>query len=357
MKRFDTRQDQLPILGVIQQFKLVIARQEIISLLSERQKRLTCFLYRPQLQPQIRVKANLYAGFLLGGWMRRLTALLVFAYFFFSFGPVMNTFVFHLRDYFLPDYPVALFVILPLLVGMYGCYHGLEVIGRMALIGVFSLITLNILLMLGSFREFDINNLRPIMESGLVKVAWASRHNNTDWSLAVMMAAVLLPMVKNPAKWKRAGSIGIAIAGLMVVMWPMLESGVLSAPVTAEFIVSCMQMARSAHIGHFVHRYEMIMIIFFSVSAMLQIMVCLLCASVAASKAAGLKDHRSMIIPAALLLGGFGYWTSADHLRAMQFMGYAWPLIAHALAVGLPLMLGVLGLLMKRKLQGGRSSA
>lgn len=291
-----------------------------------------------------------FAQLLLGRWGGKLVALIIFIFFLFSFGPIMVTFVYHLKDYFLPEAPTYLFVLVALVVGTFGSFHGLEVMGRMALVGVFSIVCLNILLILGSLNDFDINNLRPIMGAGLPQTLWASRHYNTDWMLATMMAGIILPMVKGVKQWGRAGFAGMILTSVVVTMWPILEAAVLSAPVTAEYIVSCMRMARSAHIGLFLHRYEMIMIAFFATSALIQIMMSLFCSAHALASLLGLKDYRQALIPSGLLLGGFGYWLVLDHLRAISFTEKAWPLIALPIAFALPFLLWMLSKIFRRKL-------
>ncbi|PZD97458.1 spore gernimation protein [Paenibacillus sambharensis] len=286
----------------------------------------------------------------LGGWFGKLVAVLIFAFFLFSFGPIMVTFVYHLKDYFLPEAPTILFVLVGCIVGVYGCYLGLEVMGRMAYVGLASIMLLNTLLLIGSMHEFDIQNLRPVLESSASSILWASRQHNTDWAMATLMTAIILPYVRSPAKRGRAGVIGMVYGGLFILMWPLLETGVLSASVTSEYIVACMQMARSAHIGQFLHRYEMIMIALFATSALIQIMMSLYCASFCLMRITGRSDYRPMIIPVSLLLGGFGYWLVDDHLRAMSFTDNYWPLICMPIAFGLPVLLWLVSLIKRRRI-------
>ncbi|TYP79555.1 GerAB/ArcD/ProY family transporter [Paenibacillus methanolicus] len=284
-----------------------------------------------------------------GKWAGKLIAAVLLLFFTGAFATVLVTFTYHLMDYFLPEAPVILFVVAALAVGLYGAYHGVEVMGRMAFVGVFSILILNILVMMGSIAEFDVKNLLPVMDSGLARTVWASRHFDTDWSLATMMIAILLPHVKKPQRWGRASAVSILFAGLTVAIWPILETGVLSAEATREYIVACMQLARSAHIGLFLHRYEMIMVAFFATSSLIQIMMSLFCASVCASKIVGVNDYRLLLLPTALLLGGTGYWIVADHLRAMIFTADYWPLFAVPVAIGIPLLIGGISMLRRNK--------
>lgn len=288
---------------------------------------------------------------LLGKWFGKFVALLILIFFLAAYGPIMSTFVFHLRDYFLPEAPILLFVIAAFFIASYTVYFGVEVIARMALIGIFSVIALNILLMLGSLSDFDIRELRPTFQVGFLKTVWASRHHDTDWAMATIMAGIILPLVKDKESWGKAGFAGIGYGMVFIIMWPILEAGVLSPESAAQYIVSCMQMARSAHIGYFIHRYEMIMVAFFALSVLTQIMMSFLCASIAVQKILGLKDYRRVILPTGLMLSAFGYWVNFDKNRSIEFLEDEWVWVSVSLAIGLPALIYALGFLFKKKLK------
>ncbi|WP_019155036.1 GerAB/ArcD/ProY family transporter [Robertmurraya massiliosenegalensis] len=288
---------------------------------------------------------------LVGKWFSKLVAALVLIFFLFAFGGILATFVYHIKDFFLPESPLLVIVLAALFIGVYGIFFGLEVISRMALLGVFSVLCLNILIILGSVQDFDVRELLPTFQSGFFNTLWASRHYDADWALATMMATMLLPYVKNDKTWTRSGMAGIIYGGLFVLIWPILEAGVLTAEVAAQYFVSCMQMARSAQIGVFFHRYEMIMIAFFALSSITQIMITLLCSSIALQRLLGLKDYRPVIIPTALMLGGFGYWFVFDHARAIELLETYWIWVALGITISLPILILLLRKIFKKKVK------
>lgn len=287
----------------------------------------------------------------IGRWFGKLLGLLFFLFFMSGFGGIMATFVYHLKDYFLPDAQTWIFVLIAIIVGGYAIYFGLEVISRMALIGVFSILSLNILLLFGALERFDIRELLPVFESGVGNTIWASRHILADWSLVIMMVAIILPSVKKKQVWRRSTLTGVLYGAGFILMWPIVEVGALSAEVTAQYIVSCMQMARSAQIGLYIHRYEMVMVSFFALSIITQIMMSLYCASVSLQRVIGLKDYRHLIIPVCLIFGGFSYWLVHDHARAMQFIENQWVGIALSISICIPLFMWLIGFALKGKLK------
>lgn len=275
---------------------------------------------------------------LLGKWVGKLMHLLLFLFFAGAFGAVTITFVYHLMDYFLPDVPILVFVLAIMLVTMYAIFHGLEVTARMAVVGVFSVLVLNILLLIGSLRDFDVTQLLPVFESGVVHTLWVSRHHDADWALPIAMAGMILPYVSKPKEWRPSALTGVFFGAMTVMLWPILEAGVLSPQETGHYIVACMQMARSAEIGNFVHRYEMIMVAFFGISLLVQLMMCLFCASLAAAKVVGAKDYRPTVVPVAIMLGSAGYYLVLDHNRAMEWLTDWWPWLAVPIGYGLPVV-------------------
>jgi spore germination protein KB len=288
---------------------------------------------------------------MLGKWAGKITAVILFIFFTGAYFSVMITYVYHLMDYFLPEMPVYLFLLVAFLIGGYGIFAGIEVIGRLALIGVFFITALNLLLLTGSLQDFDIRGLLPVLESGIWPTIWASRQNDTDWAIAVLMASMIVPHVKDAKTWPKSAVGGMIIGSLLIVQWPILEAAVMSSEVTKQYIVSCMEMARSAHIGLFIQRYEMFMIVFFSFSLLVQISMCLFCACRAAANIFSLKSYRPMIIPVGLILNGLAYWVILDHIRAMRYLEGPWVAISVPTAIGVPVLLWGLGFVFKKKLQ------
>lgn len=291
------------------------------------------------------------ATLLLGKWFGFLISLLQFVFFVGAFSATMITLVYHLMDYFLPQLPIYIFVLIALFVTMHGLFHGLEVTARMAIVGVFAIAALNILLLMGSMQFFNIRELLPVFQSGFFHAAYASRHLDTDWAMATMMATMILPLVNDSKQWYWSGIGGVLYGAVFVLMWPILEDGVLSPQETGHYIVACMQMARSAEIGPFLHRYEMMMVACFAISLFVQLMACALCACLAVSHLLQMKEYRPTIVPITLLMGAISYWVVLDHNRAMNLLTHTWPQIALPITFGVPLVVGVMGLILQRKLR------
>ncbi|MDF2606133.1 MAG: spore gernimation protein [Bacillales bacterium] len=302
-------------------------------------------------EPVFSGKAKLFVN-----GLKRLIYILLFIFFIGAFGDIMLIFVYHLRDYFLPEAQTWIFVLLGTLIGIYAIFHGIEVSGRLALLGVIFVVLFNILLLLGSLKQFDIRELQPVFNSGVGNTYWASRHMLTDWASAIMVAIILVPTVNKIESVRKSSIIGVLFATGIMIIWPILEVGVLSSEITAQYIVSCMQMARSAEIGLFIHRYEMIMVAFFAFSIFTQIITTLYCASYSAKQIFNLQDYRKMIIPSAIILSGYSLWLLQDHHHAMHITENQRVTIGLWLLVIIPILIFILGFIYKKKNKNGATS-
>lgn len=180
--------------------------------------------------------------------------------------------------------------------------------GRTALLGLLFIFLLNMLIMVGTTHEFDIRNLQPVLKHGLPATAAASIHFDADWAMSTMMAAIVLPHIRvGSARGSWAGIGGIAACGMTVLIWPLLESAGLSAEVAGEYTVSCMKLARNAHVGNFLQRYEMIMIALYSVPILFEIVFVLYAVSTCSTRLFRLKIKKAFILPSAIVLGTIGY--------------------------------------------------
>ena len=303
---------------------------------------ITVLLIKQNAKEDLVQRAKSIVGPILGG----LIGLLFVLYFAGAYAVVMITFVDHLRDYFLPELPTIVFVIVASLVALYAMQKGIVVTGRIAVVGVFSIILLNILLMIGTIEDFNIERLFPVFRTGIMATFLASRHADTDFAMASMMTGMILPYIAQKGKWIKATLTGVFYGGVLVMLWPILECGVLTAPETGHYIVACMQMARSAEIGWFVHRYEMIMVAFFAISLLVQLMMLLYCGVEAIAHTFTQKSSR-LWLPITVLFSMTSYLIVIDHRRTMQFLSVLWPPFSLAIAFIVIALLLVIGYVQK----------
>lgn len=283
---------------------------------------------------------------LLGRALGSLVMLLLAVFFLIAFCTSAITITQHINDYLMTETPLILFVIGYTVLSAYGVYLGLEVAARLSVIGMIITVLFNLSLVLGSVRHMDPARLLPLFDHGVLPVVTASTRADTDVGMVIAASLVLLPLAKaQGSKLLKAGLWGLVIGCILTVTWTIFEITVLGPEVTAQYLVSCMQMARAAELSIYLHRYEMIMVVMFVYGVITQSVVCLYCSVGMVEGILPLRVKRSYLIGAVALLAiAPQYYLSYDRDRYGAFLATVWPAVSVLLAFCLPLLLCLIAL-------------
>ncbi|MGE5676199.1 MAG: GerAB/ArcD/ProY family transporter [Mycobacterium leprae] len=272
--------------------------------------------------------------------------LLLALFFFVSFLTSAITVEQHVNDYMMTETPFILFVVVYTLIILYGVGLGLEVACRLSVLGAGLAILMNLLLIAGSVTHFTTSNLLPMFDKGLLPVVRASAAADTDVAMATTSALFLLPLVGHKQRWLKMALVGIGLGAVLVVIWPVLEIGVMGAEVTAQYLIACMQMARAAELSIYLHRYELLMVVLWCYSVITQSMICLYCCVELITAVLPFKVNRHrLILTVGLLSIPWNWWLAHDRDAYGDFLAHIWSTVAVAIAFGLPLLVALVALL------------
>lgn len=288
-----------------------------------------------------------YIPRVMGGWMGRLVMLIFALFFFGAFMTSAITIEQHINDYLMTETPLIIFVVLYTLLSIYAVYLGIEVAGRLSVLGLGLIILLDVLLVVGSADHLVPSRLLPLLDHGLWNVAVSSFAAHTDVAMATGAALLLLPISAVPVtKWLKLTLWGLSLGAVLTLVWPVFELGVLGPEVTAQYLIACMQMARAAELSIYLHRYEMLMVILFVYGVLTQSVVLL---------HSGIELLRACIpwrIPRWLfvtLCGLLTIWPqhvlAHDRDRYGLFLANVWPAISVPVAYGVPVLIAAVALL------------
>jgi spore germination protein (amino acid permease) len=298
-----------------------------------------------------------YLPRLLGRWFGWVAMLLLALFFFASFLTSAVTVAQHMNDYLMTETPLIIFVVVYTALVIYAAYLGVEVIGRLSVLGLGLTILLNVLMVAGSFMHLDPSRLFPMLDRGLPAVAMASVAADPDVAMATTAALMLLPLTGKPQRWTRLCWWGLGLGCLLVVTWSVFEVGVLGAPVAAQYLISCMQMARAAELSIYIHRYEMIMVVLFVYSVITQSAICLLAACDLTAVILPFRVRRAWLISVCGLLTILPqYYLAYDRERYGQFLAGPLPAFTLPIAFGIPLLLALFALFRPSAAKAGRKS-
>jgi spore germination protein KB len=286
-----------------------------------------------------------YLPRLVGRLPGKLVMMLMALFFFGSFVTSAITIEQHISDYLMTETPLIIFVLLYTLLILYAVYLGIEVIGRLSVLGLLLTILLNVLMVAGSVDHLILSRLQPLADNGLLQVTGASLAADTDVAMATTAALLLLPLTGPPKKWTSLCWWGLGLGGILTATWSVFEIGVLGSQTAAQYLISCMQMARAAELSIYLHRYEMIMVVLFVYGVITQSAVCLYAACEFTAAALPFKTKRVWLITiCAVLTIAPQYYLAYDRERYSQFLMGPWPALSVPLAFGIPLLLCLVAL-------------
>jgi len=293
-----------------------------------------------------------YIPRLLGRPLGSLVMLLLALFFLGSFITSAVTIEQHINDYLLTETPLVVFVIGYTLLTVYGVYLGIEVAGRLAALGLTCAALLNFSMGIGAMDKLDVTRLLPVLDHPLPRIMGATLQAQHDVLMAVVGALLLFPLARKPERWLRSGAWALGLGAVLILTWTIFEIGVLSPEVTAQYLISCMQMARASELSIYLHRYELVMVILFVYSVITQSVVCLFGACELTAAALPWRVPRGwMVLGLGILSMVPQYYLAYDRDRYRAFLAIPLPWAALALGMGVPLLLCLVALF-RRKLTG-----
>ncbi|MDP4089103.1 MAG: endospore germination permease [Bacillota bacterium] len=280
-----------------------------------------------------------YSDKILGRAFSKILGGVLAIYFGLAFSASINVITLHLKEYMLTETPYFVLCLVYGLLCVYGVSLGVEVVIRFSIFGFIMTLLINITMMLGTITDFKFINLRPMLDEGLLTDAKASIYSFGDLTMAILAVGMLFPMINNKKKTGLISLFSMISAYLIIIVWPIFETGVLGADVMKQFVVVCMQQVRSAQLTRYLPRYELIMVSFFVWGVVVQSTVMLYSAVYCIKQVSGIKQNLKIILPVSAIFIYLADFMGHDHNKFIQFLKSPWSEISLALGVGLPLLL------------------
>lgn len=280
-----------------------------------------------------------YSEDILGKWVGKAIGLALTVFFIIAYGTSANVMTLHLSEYFLPNTPFLIICTAYTLICVYGAFLGIEVIIRFSLLGFFGLLLINITMIMGTIKDFQLNNLQPFLDTGIPSNIINSVYVFSDLAMGILAVGMIYPMLNNKEKTGSLTFWAMALSALVIVIWPVFETGVIGADMMQKFVVCCMQQVRSAQLTKYLPRYELLMVSFFVFSVYVQSVTMFYFAKNSFKQITGLKKDWYILIPLTILLIYVTYYMARDDNKFVIFLTSPWPQICAALSIGLPFVL------------------
>lgn len=261
----------------------------------------------------------------LGPWAARPLALVEFCFFCLLYLAGAYTFLVHTQYFFLPETPLIVFLLAMAILSLVGSHYGVEVLARTAILSTIGHLSITAIMIPGVIWDMDVLNLWPVGGGGWGPFGLAGLTALADLIQPLPLLLVLLPKTGSPSGHVRHSVLAMLGAGLLILIWPLAEIAVLGPGLTAQQAVACMGLARTASLGVYLHRYELVMLLFFLPGVFLIEVLPFLAASRSISHVMGISDHKRVFLPLIVAVNVAGYWLFSDRLRTDWFFTAVWP--------------------------------
>ncbi|HAU31176.1 MAG: Spore germination protein [Desulfotomaculum sp. 46_296] len=223
----------------------------------------------------------------------------------------------------MPRTPLVAFIILFSVTSTFIAYHRLECIARISVIFLPFILFIIILLSLLSTREFDLTNLTPVFEKGLLPIFKGSLAP-MFWFSQVIEISVLLPFLNQPKEALRTSSKGILLSFFIFELVAFVTMAILGPDLAAHTLAPVLYGARMIHLAGFFERLEVLIMVIWIASSILKITLYHWTVSLGAAQLIGLDDYRSLIIPIGIFLACFSFFLHPNIPHLYNFMGFVW---------------------------------
>jgi len=291
-----------------------------------------------------------YSKKALGAIPGKFLGLGLMGYFLVSAYLSMIIFIHHVNDFMLPETPFMLINVIYVFIVSYLVWQGPEVIVRVSVIAFILGGAFNALVFLATLQEVNFNRLLPVFDASFLNIGLASLKITSFTGQALLVLAMLLPMVKEPGKITRPAIKGIIIGSIFFIFYFIAELMVMGPHVTAMMRVVCMDLVRAIQITEYLHRFESFMVSLWYWSMLVQAGILTYCTKQAFKEITGVKKYDKWIIAVtALILIALNHLLGQDRVVFLNYLEYVWPYISLPVQFGLPLLLLLVAIFTKAK--------
>lgn len=281
-----------------------------------------------------------YSTKLLGRVLGKVMGLLLAIYFFLSASSSISMYVHHLTGFLLPETPFLVVTLLHVFIICYLVWEGPEVIGRISVFAFAMDIIFYLIVLAASLSEINIDRILPVFEPGILPVFKSSLDGDTFIGISPLVAAMLLPFVREQKKALGAAVSGLFIGSFFFILYFIVELMVMGPQLVAMMRIASMDFVRAIQITQYLHRFESFMVSLWYWSIMIQAGVAALCSLECFMQTTKIKKKSPfLIIIFGLLLITCTYYIGHNDVLFLRLREHIWKYISIPFDFGVPLLL------------------
>lgn len=294
-----------------------------------------------------------YSELILGKLVGKLIGVAILFFYLHMTGIIVLEYGEFVLETFLPHTPMMVILGSMVLVCALAVYGGIEIIGRCSEMIVPVVFLLYIFIFLLLLKDLNIQNLFPIMESGLTD-SFKGSVVPQSWFSEFFLISFFYPYLTDKEKGMKWGFISVfSVVFLMVLT--NLTTLLLFGNMTANLTYPVMIATRYISIAGFLEHLESIVMAIWVAGTFVKISVFYYALSLGTAQLLKLSDYRPIVLPLGFLLVLFGIWTAPSLEVLIHFLSTTAPFYFLSFQVAIPIMLLVMALI-KNKIQQMKGS-
>ena len=240
-----------------------------------------------------------------------------------------------------PETPMIVPMFIMALLGAWIVIEGIETMGRWAEFFLPVTIVLLFITVLLLIPQMKINNIRPMLYSGIKPVIkGAFGPFSFPFAETVIFTMVFSTFKTDKSSYKVYLS-GLLIGGIIIVINSVVNIFVLGIDVASTIYFPFYATLSRLNIGDFLQRLQIVIAFIFLLGGFIKLSICLLAASKGISKLFGYTDYRFIVLPFSLLLINLSYLITDSLMYFIEWDIKIWPYYAFLFQVILPIIIFV----------------
>ncbi|KAB7706206.1 GerAB/ArcD/ProY family transporter [Bacillus aerolatus] len=250
--------------------------------------------------------------------------------------------------------PISAIIVSMTLLCAFAVHGGLEVVGRVAQLFFPVFVIPIILLILLLIPDFEIGNILPILERGImppIKGAIVL----SGWFAEFFLIIFLFPFLSDRRKGMKYGMITVVVAMMTLVVVNLVVFFVLGIT-TASQNYPLMNVSRYISYADFFENLESIVMAVWIIGAFVKASLFYYVTVLGTAQWLNLSDYRPIIWPIGILIVQFSFWSLPSTMALARFDFEAFPLWGLLTQTLIPLFLLLIAVARKRKQTGSKTS-
>lgn len=237
-----------------------------------------------------------------GKWLGKMISLLFFFFIFMLASHNLRNIANFVNVQIMPDTPIQFIMILYLSIVVMGTRLGIEPIARTAEILIPWVLLFYIILLVTLPPNFEINNMKPVLENGIKPVMKGSISVIAFPYMEAVLLLMLFPYVNKTKAAKKAFLAGAFIGGVVLIITTVYTILVLGPDFSARNLYPAYTLAKQINLADIFQRVEAIVAGMWFLSIYFKLTICFYASSLGLAQILNLKDYRPVTLPLGMIL-------------------------------------------------------